>query len=53
MLCRRIHLNRKAKEPTLAVLHTHMPYATALCCLQDNQLPMIHQVGRCPACLHL
>ena len=53
MLCRRIHLNRKAKEPTLAVLHTHMPYATALCCLQDNQLPMIHQVGWCLACLHL
>ena len=26
----RLHLNRKAPTPTLAVLHTHMPYTTAL-----------------------
>ena len=51
--CRRLHLNRKAAEPTLAVLHTHMPYTTALCCLEDPSLPMIHQVRLRTLCLTL
>lgn len=38
----RLHLNRKAT--TNAVLHTHMPYTTALCGLDFPKLPMIHQV---------
>ena len=37
----RLHLNRTT--PTLAVLHTHMPYTTALCGLELPALPMIHQ----------
>lgn len=39
----RLHLNRKAPTPTLAVLHTHMPYTTALCGLEYPKMPMIHQ----------
>mmetsp|Transcript_13710 Transcript_13710/g.20450 ORF Transcript_13710/g.20450 Transcript_13710/m.20450 type:complete len:283 (+) Transcript_13710:96-944(+) len=36
----RIHL----KHPhATCVLHTHMPYATALSCLKDMQIEMIHQ----------
>lgn len=36
----RIH---KAHPHAKCVLHTHMPHATALCCLQDMTLKMIHQ----------
>ena len=43
--CSRLHLNRKT--PTLAVLHTHMPYTTALCGLELPELPGIHQVATC------
>ena len=36
----RIHL----KHPhAVAVLHTHQPHASALCCLEDMEIKMIHQ----------
>ncbi|KAK9814245.1 hypothetical protein WJX72_002827 [[Myrmecia] bisecta] len=36
----RIHTNRPNSR---CVMHTHQPWATALCCLEDPRLPMIHQ----------
>lgn len=38
---RAIHLADPTKYA--CVLHTHMPYTTALCCLQDFELKMVHQ----------
>lgn len=35
----RVHLNTGTK----VVLHTHMPYATALCCIKGGRLMMAHQ----------
>jgi len=48
-----IHLGvRRAKPEAKVVMHTHTPYATALGCLQDPSLLMLHQnscrfLGRC------
>jgi len=36
-----IHLADPAKYA--CVLHTHMPYSTAICCLKDFELKMVHQ----------
>lgn len=39
-LCRPIH----AQHPDAnCVMHTHQPEITALCCLEDHGLPMLHQ----------
>jgi len=39
-----IHSRIHAAHPhAVCVLHTHMPYATALTCLRDMELKMIHQ----------
>jgi len=39
-----IHLGvRRARPAARVVMHTHTPYATALGCLQDPSLLMIHQ----------
>ncbi|KAK9819460.1 hypothetical protein WJX74_008270 [Apatococcus lobatus] len=37
----RLHLKRPRE--TLAVLHTHQPWSTALALLEDPTLPMVHQ----------
>lgn len=36
----RVHLNRPAAK---CVLHTHMPYATALCCVEGGRVAMCSQ----------
>jgi len=36
----RIHLNKPTAK---CVMHTHMPYATALCCVEDGRLEMASQ----------
>ena len=33
----------RASSAAACVLHTHMPYATVLCCLQGEQLEWLHQ----------
>jgi len=39
-----IHARVHAANPNAsALLHTHMPAATALCCLEDMELKLIHQ----------
>ena len=39
-----IHSRIHKKHPhAVCVLHTHMPHATALCCLEDMELKMINQ----------
>lgn len=39
-----IHNRLHLKHPLAGcVAHTHQPWATALCCLQDMELPMCHQ----------
>ncbi|XP_037080299.1 putative aldolase class 2 protein RP493 [Pollicipes pollicipes] len=41
-----IHLGLRQSRPgprTSCVFHTHMPYATALACLKDPRLRMVHQ----------
>merc|ERR1711962_284846 len=41
-----IHLGvRKARPDARVVMHTHTPYATALGCLQDPSLIMMHQTS--------
>ncbi|MEM7099544.1 MAG: class II aldolase/adducin family protein [Pseudomonadota bacterium] len=37
------HAIHQTSEHARCVLHTHMPYATALTCLTDNTLKFIHQ----------
>merc|ERR1711990_1021375 len=37
----RIHVSRP--QTAMCILHTHMPWSTALCCLKDGKLEMIHQ----------
>lgn len=37
----RIHMKRPVEAAV--VLHTHMPWATSICCLEDPTLLMIHQ----------
>jgi ribulose-5-phosphate 4-epimerase/fuculose-1-phosphate aldolase len=41
MIHSRVH--RKLGAAATVVLHTHMPYATALCCEENGRLQMIHQ----------
>lgn len=39
-----IHLGvRRSRPGTQVVMHTHTPYATALGCLEDPSLMMVHQ----------
>lgn len=38
-----IHVPMHKQTGHRVILHTHMPYATALTCLQDSTLEMVHQ----------
>jgi len=40
-----IHSNLHMADPTnnICVLHTHQPYASAICCLEGGKLEMVHQ----------
>lgn len=39
-----IHSRLHLKHPKAAcVMHTHQPWVTSLCCLEDSTLPMVHQ----------
>ncbi|MBE9603969.1 class II aldolase/adducin family protein [Acetobacteraceae bacterium H6797] len=38
-----IHIPMHLKTGARVVLHTHMPYATTLCCIEGGRLEMLHQ----------